>query len=499
MAQNEDLNSLPESGELPPMRMSEIGYNGLKSVAGYIGEECRYDLSFPRSMHTFKKMMEDNLIYTCIDSVQTLMTRAKWEVKAPKGYEEKLAPQVAFLSTCMTDMVHSWATTIRQASSFVHMGFAVHEIVPRYRLKSKGSKYNDGYIGIKKLAFRSQDTITNFKYKNKGRDLVGIWQRVNIPTGKTEQRSVDYTQYNFDGSKSEVLIPLDKCLLFRNNPIKDSPIGQSPLAGVYEAWRYRKAYQEVESNGVSTDVRGLKVLYIPPQYMRPDASDVDKEIYSYYQKIMRNVHLGKESGLILPQVIDNSGEQYFKFDVVSVSGTKTYDIDKIIERYNKEIETALYADFRTVGQSGGGSFALSDSKIAIAKLIIESKLDEIKDVLNHQLIPRLFEWNEWETEVYPYFDYGSIIEETLDEFSKALQRAAATGNVLKTPKNINAIQEKLGLPDRVDEKMSQEDLYELLSSETSKSGKGQEEGMPNGQGSSTGSSGDSSSGNNENA
>ena len=40
--------------------------------------------------------------------------------------------------------------------------FCVNEIILRKRLESKGSKFNDGKIGIRKLPIRSQDSISKW-------------------------------------------------------------------------------------------------------------------------------------------------------------------------------------------------------------------------------------------------------------------------------------------------------------------------------------------------
>lgn len=496
MAIDEELAQLDKTPEddLPPLRLTEAGYNGITVLGGQVFEECRWELRWPYCTRTYKNMLTDGTIAPAIDQVSMMISRVPWHVAAPKGYEEELSAEIAYVESVMKDMQHSWLEFIKQATSFVGFGFAPFEIVPRYRLKSKGSKYNDGFIGIKKLALRSQDTIVGWKFKNKGRDLSHIVQRVNIPQNK-EGIYYDYglTQ---DNGKTDVSIPMGRILLFRNNPVKDSPIGTSPLNSVWESWKYKKAYESSEAQGCAADLHGFKVLYIPPQYMSPTASAEDAAVYEHYKKIMRNVHIGKESGLILPQLIDSdSGEGYFKFEVVSVTGQKSFDVNQIIERYKREILTALYADFLVSGQNGGGSYALAESKLSLAQMVIESKLEEIRDVLNHYLIPRLFEWNGWETEVYPTFEYGEVADTTLAEFAKALQQASATGNVLKTPENINAIQEKLKLPARVKEDISQDELYKLLSDPSSKSGAGMSEGLSNGQGSSSGGSGDSSASN----
>jgi len=251
MAQDEDLASLPsiDIENLPPLRMAESGYNGLKVISGVIAEECQHDLRWPYCAVTYKKMLKDGTIAPAVDYVQNFISGVKWRVEAPKGYEGKLKDEVALIRSIMSDMEHSWLSFIKQASSFVPFGFAPIEIVPRYRLKSKGSKYNDGLIGIKKLALRSQDTITAAEYRNKGRDFVGFWQRVNIPSNKGEIR--DYVDITTGKTYKEQLIRKEKLLIFRNNPLKDSPYGVSPLNSIYEAWKYKKAYEQNEAEGVN--------------------------------------------------------------------------------------------------------------------------------------------------------------------------------------------------------------------------------------------------------
>ena len=52
------------------------------------------------------------------------------------------------MTECIGDMEHSWQDFIQEVSSMNTYGFCVNEIVLRKRLKSKGSKYNDGKAGI---------------------------------------------------------------------------------------------------------------------------------------------------------------------------------------------------------------------------------------------------------------------------------------------------------------------------------------------------------------
>ncbi len=497
---NPSKTELPASGkDLPTMRVKEVGFNGLAVTSGQVLEEADIALRYPQSIYTYKKMLKDSTVASAVEYVQTRMSSVTWHPKAPKGYEDELASKVSYLKTVQNDMTTSWLYAMKQMTSFTTYGFAVAEIVPYTRLYKNGSKFNDGLRGIKKLAFRSQDTISGVEFTEDGRDFVGYWQRVNKITNKSKPYRT-YPDLSKGTVNNEVLLKKENLLIFRNGALKDSPFGKSPLNDIYESFRYKKEYEQTQAFGVSGDINGLKVLYIPPQYMSETASPEDQAVFSQYQKIMRNLHIGAESGLILPQVLDDRGEQYFKFEVVNVSGSKSHDIGKIIESYKMEILTALYATVLTAGQGGGGSFALSESLQEMVDMIITAKLEEMRDVLNHTLIPYLWKLNGWDMSVLPTFEFTAVRKPTLDEYSKAIQRIGAVKLIARTAKNINAIGEYLDLPDFIDEDIEQDELREILGepAEETKAGQGLSEGMPNGTGKSNGSSGDNSSSNSEN-
>ena len=232
--------------------------------------------------------------------------------------------------------------------------------------------------------------------------------------------------------------------------------------------------------------------------MASDASDENKAVFEEYKKILANMHQAKQSGMILPLILDEAGNKMFEFDIKSVTGQKSYDTNAIIQRYTAEILTALFADFLSLGQNGSGSFSLAESKISVVEMAIQAKLDEIKSQLNFDLAKQLFQLNGWDTSVMPTFEYGEISKVSLDEISKFIQRTAAVGLIPKAPKVVNWIMDQANIPYKVDESLSVEELSKQLTPETSNSGAGMQEGMSNGTGSSNGSSGDSSTSNSEN-
>lgn len=498
MAEDTETQALSMGEEnIPSLKFGESGYNALKVAGGQVFEECEWELRWPYAINTFKKMSKDGVIAPALNLVEMMIARVPWTVKIPEGYEDQLKTKAIFLQQVMNDMDHSWNEFIKQVVSFNRYGFSVHEKVYRERLKSKGSKYDDGLIGLKKLPIRSQDSIVGWEWKNQGRDLSGVWQQVVKPSG-INQPSYNYEQDSIYGEK--VKIPRKKFLLFRNGALKDDPTGQSPLIGCWESWKYKKAFEESEAIGVSQDMQGFKVLYLPPRYLDPNATAEDKAVLEYYKKMMRNAAVAEQSGFILPNVLDENGNNFFKFDIVSVTGQKAYDTTSIINRYSQEILICLFADFLSLGSNGSGSFSLAESKVSQVEMAIESKLIEIQDQLNHDLVPQIFALNGWDTTVTPYFEFGKIAKQDLDVLSKFIQRIGAVGVLSQDANTINWIAEQAGMPSpfKDPDNMSLDDVREQLTTFTSNSGEGMQEGMGSGTGSADGGSGDSSVGNSEN-
>jgi hypothetical protein len=485
----------PGTNEIPPLTLGETGYTGLAVLGGNVFEDCQKELRWPCAGETYKKMAKDGAVAPALELVEMMVARVPWTVKIPEGYEDELEQKADFLRQCIEDMDHDFQSFIKQIVSFNRYGFSVAEKVYRYRRKENGSKYDDGLIGIKKLAIRSQDSIDGWKWKNKGRELAGLYQNVVVP-GRNE----DYSGWDISYSEEtqRKFIPRKKFLLFRNNPIKDSPTGISPLNGCWQAWKYKQAYMESEAIRCANDVNGFKILYLPPQYMKEDATESDKAVFEEYKRILANIHQSKQSGIILPLITDENGNKMFEFEIKTVNGRSSYDTNQIIQRYNAEILTCLFADFLSLGSNGSGSFSLAETKISVIEMAIESKLNEIKSQLNHDLVRQLFELNGFDTDVMPELTYGKVAKESLDEVSKFIQRVAAVGLMPKTPQTITWIMKQADIPYVVEDDVTQEELAELLTPETSRSGDGMEQGLPSGTGDSDGSSGDSSISNNEN-
>ena len=473
--------SVPESGlsdtreGAPKIRLSQTSNNGVRVIAGHIAEEENRALRWPFAMQTYSQMLKDATIAPAVAAVEMAIARVPWGVEATPGKEEEQAKQVMFLNQVMIDMEQPFAESIRFLGTHNSYGFAASEKVYRFRERSKGSKFNDGLIGLKKLAPIPQESIVAWNFKDKGKDLDGLYQ---APPQVSNRNNFDTSVTN-----EPTFIPRKKFILVKNNSNKNSPEGVSPLKSVYRAWRYKQSMEEFEATSVSKDARGLKVLYLPPQYLSPDAPQEDKDVYSHYQTGISSLNNNEQSSMILPMFRDEKGNKMFELDVVSVMGTSANDVDKIIQRYRKELVTGLMASQLILGQEGGGSFSLAESLDSVTKMVVSARLTQIAEQLNHDLIPQLFALNGWDITDTPKFKYGEVSTESLDEIGKFVQRVAAVGMFPKTPEAVNYVTSRLGgIPPQFKDDEKEEDFLPKLTNYTSGAGEGQAAGTGNGTG-----------------
>lgn len=472
-------------GDTPErFKLSEAGYLGLNVYAGVTQDEIKKELNFPTSIQTYKQMSYHGTINSALTLFDTLVSKADWKFKAPKDATNVELDQARIINEMMHDLQgQTWSEFISDALSFNVYGFSVHEKVYRRRTKESGSKYNDGLIGWKKLPIRNQETIQRFVFSDDGNDIIGVRQDIT-------QISDPYNRYS-QRSNNAVVLPRSKIMLFRTGKHKGDPYGKSPLRDAYLAWRFLSVIEEIEANGVAKDLAGLPVLKLPPQYLAADASPDQKAIRAYYENVMRNLQVNQQSALILPQAYDQDTRQpLFSLELLSLNGSKAMDTNKIKEYYKNLILTSLFADLLTMGQTGGGSFALGQIKSSLSGNAAEAMLKKITQVINDDLIRQTYELNGWDTSRMGYMDFDNIQTEDLESFSKAIQRYAST-SVLEIDRPVlNRIRESVGIDSLPDDEEPNKDL---IPAKTSRSGDGMKTA---GEGTATSPSGADTSGNN---
>lgn len=445
----------------PRIALGSQGYNGLNIVSKQIQQEAIQKLRMPYLIKEIDEMKRDSAIASALTFYKMMIARVDWDVKVPVGASAITKERAKFIKTCMNDMEMSWFDFIQSTLSSIDYGFAINEIVYKRRTKNN-SKYDDGLIGLKSLPSRAQQTHKEWKFSPEGNTLEGWYQSTQyLPVG---------SEYSDLRSKDKIEIPRSKFLLFRTSPENNNPEGTASLKSAWIAWRYKKAIEEEEMKGVSRDLGGLLNLAIPARYMSPDASAAEKAVYEEFKRVTRNVANGEQSGIITPSDYDPETKQkMFSVELMTSQGSRGYDTNKIISRYQSQMLVALFADLLQMGADGGGSFALSDNKKDLVEYAIEFRLKEIANVLNNELIPALFKMNQWDMKELPFFQATKVTEQSMEEFSKFCQRVVSVGAIEMDREFFNKTRVVMGLSPFPDDEPIHEDE---IANATSRSGDG---------------------------
>lgn len=448
---------------------AELSTIGLDVNHGVIQEEWIDALRWPECNETFSKMSYDPVISSASAVIKAFARKVEYIVTVDsEEVTKEQQDQIDFIKSCMNDMESSFTDYVIEALSTLEYGYSVHEKVFKYRNQQGRFKsdYDDGKIGWAKLPVRSQDTIHKWYFDPKGRELLAVEQDLNlVNTGYN-------TDMPFSGFKdSKIQIPRKRFLLFRHNPKRNNPQGSSPLKSCYIPWKYKTQIEEFQSAGISRDLGGLPVIYLPPEYMSADADPDKKAVYEYYKNVIRNLHANQQAGLILPKFVDpETKADMFTFDLKSVDGGKMYDTTKIIDSYENKILMTYLADVLKLGQDASGSFALSDNKTNLLAVGIEALFEEILQEFNRDLIPQTLAMNGWSAKGdIPKIKVEQLDERDLDELSKFIQRTVSVGTVEVDQGLSDWIRKTMGAP-KVDRSKPLDE--KLLPQSNSRSGDG---------------------------
>ncbi len=65
----------------------------------------------------------------------------------------------------------------------------------------------------------------------------------------------------------------------------------------------------------------------------------------------------------MPSMYDDQGHKVFDLVLLSSGGSRQFDTDKIIQRYDQRIAMSILSDFILLGSDRVGSYALGTSKM----------------------------------------------------------------------------------------------------------------------------------------
>ncbi len=409
--------------------MKEIGRIGQQRWDGMFSEEFLPELRGIKGIKVYKEMANnDSTVGSILFAIRMMCRQVVWSVE-PGGDSAKDKEAAEFVESCMDDMQNTWTDTISEILSFLTYGWSFHEIVYKRRLgrrrdRSLHSKYSDGLIGWQKLPIRSQDTLYKWEYDEKD-NLIGM----------TQQPPPSY----------ELLtIPIHKAMLFRTESTKDNPEGRSILRNAYRDWYFKRRIQEIEAIGIERDLAGLPVIHAPEGLDIWDADDVDAtRINAALITMVKNIRRNEFEGLVLPSGYD--------VQLLSTGGTRQFDTNAVIGRYNTNIAQTVMADFIMLGHEGTGSYALSEDKTEMFSTAISTYLDIICETFNNQGIPSLIDINGSHFDGitdYPVLTHGEVKDVDITQLSAFLMQMIGSGVIIPDEELEDYVRDTANLPER---------------------------------------------------
>ena len=458
----------PDDGvTIPRMSLTEQGFIGLKARNGHIYADSNTAFQYPQFTRTVNEVRNNPTVGGAMNVYRMMISRVNWRVEAPKDATDIEKERAKIIGTMPDDMEGSWKGFIEEVVPYLEYGFDIHEKVLRRRLFRNGSKFNDGLVGIRKLAPRNQDTIERWEFDDTGAYLLGVEQ--NISNIENSARFANRK----DARTGLVPIERDKFLLFTASGNKGNPQGNSIYKSIYLAVKTLTLLQESEILGLSKDVQGILKIAIPPQYLSATANENDKSVVASFQQIIDNYNAGTQRGLLVPLLLDEKGNPLFTYELMESKGNAKYDIENIIKRLQSDILSALSVDVLKMGADGSGSFSLAESKTSILALAIDYRLREIATVLNEDLMKSIYSANGWSQENMAKFVYEDIEDIDLAEFAKAVQQIFAVGGIEMDRPVMNRIRRAFGVPELPDDKpVDKESLSTTMAGVESNAGEG---------------------------
>ena len=392
-----------------------LGVAGDNTYNGQIrADEFLPELRGKKAIRKYREMRDnDSTIGAVMYATEQVLRDVDLKVM-PANDSTEAKEEAEFVKSVLDDMDHTLDDHIAESLSNLSYGFAWFEVIykrrigPTERSDKRRSKYSDGRMGVRKIAIRAPWTISRFDVDQQTGDVKGIYQ--------------DGSGYN-----NSNYIPTRKSLYYRTTTINGDPAGRSILRNAYTSYEYVNNLQSIEAIAVERELAGIPVARIPAEYLSGDATAAQSGFVNNLQSILRDVKFNEQGYIILPSDTypDKDGaptnQKLVDVELMSSSGSRNIDIDPIVRRYQHDIARSVLSEFLMLGGGNTGSYALSKSKTDLFLRALESYIQAIVDVLNKQLVERLWELNGLNYDLMPTIVAGDVAPHDLREIAAFLR------------------------------------------------------------------------------
>ena len=245
---------------------------------------------------------------------------------------------------------------------------------------------------------------------------VGCWM-VTLGKQFTDRMNASWSSVDYDG--------MVYCVTTENGVVLSRRNGKATWSG--NSWYMKKNIENIEAIGVERDLAGLPVAFVPPEILSPNASLGEQAVLAAIKTMTINVRRNEQEGMVFPLDYDANGKPRYDFKLLSTGGSRQFNTNDIVNRYDQRIAMTALADFILLGQDKVGSFALASSKTNLFATAIGAFLDIITETFNRYAIPRLFALNDFQVSDYPRIAHGDLGATDLKEIGAYILQLTQAG------------------------------------------------------------------------
>lgn len=334
---------------------TELGKTGLSQFSGQIQEDFLRELRGKEAYKRYNEMrLNSPIIAALLFAYEMAIRKVKWSFTS----DEENDPRIELLDRARDAMSLSWNDHITEALTMLPFGYSIFEIV----YQRVGSE-----VLWRKFAPRGQDTVYQWGFDEAG----GL-------TGFTQLTSPTY---------KPTFLPVERLILYRTRIERGNPEGRSMLRSAWIPYYYAKHIQQIEAIGIERDLAGLPHIEMPEGAIVDEGANSD---LSKAQKMVRNVRNDEQAGIVTPFG--------WKFQLVSTGGSRQFDTDKIVRRYESRMLMSALAQFLQLGQDNVGSLALSKDQTDFFNMSVNTIADILSETFTKYAIPRLLRLNGYNPE-----------------------------------------------------------------------------------------------------
>jgi len=403
---------------------SVIGTSGLAHQGGRIDTELNQHLRGNRGPLLYREMSEnDGVIGAILHLVKTFLKQTPWTVQPAFENDQESLDWADFVESCRQDMSHTWSDFISEILSMVVYGWSYFEICYKRRggmtgKETSNSKYDDSYIGWRKISIRPQNTLHRWELDRES-GIQGMWQ-VAPSDG-----------WGLGGLNNDpVLIPIERSLLFRTEVTGNNPQGRSLLRNSVRPYLYCKRMQEIEAVGTERDLVGYPVFEVPlSMFTSTDADNVS--MVAQLQQALCDLRRDAREGAVIPCEIDSDAKPTgFKLRLLNSGGARAHDTDKIIRRDESRMAMPLLCEFILLGTDKVGSFSMHASKQDVFATSLRALNNSIADTINRYAVTRLCAINGCPADKIPTLVPGDVAAPALTDMAAFVQAMCNAGVVV---------------------------------------------------------------------